>query len=378
MSSKPDENIKKLYKNLDKIQDSFNDSKRRKTVYTLYESLKQSGAYSNFKRDIHNTESYCKYNRHMCKELEFSVDKLFAEIYGTVHFSDILYNLQQLDWRYNERLDDKISTMIESEKSVDIHPLFNYYNNIKSKNIREHCSSKMLFWTILDGDIYFLMGKDRKYGEWTPFGGTCNDKNQRYKNCQILIEEGTIHSCLEKELYEETKGLLKTPPKDCKFMRYTIPYRLKKYHTALYFSYLNEDKNEVTRLVDNFDKRGDEYKQELQNKGINPDVYFEMSNIALIHIRDLESMIKNSLAHYRTSEFRGVFGDKTFINDSESFLHGLHEKGDTNGEKLDMFFIIGLIKYLSITYKQTYNNTRDIVDSLAEHIDKNTKCEYKF
>lgn len=301
---------------------------------------------------------------------------------------EITEYLNQLDKKYSEKLDQKIYKLYDKLVSENvpfnqIMEIKNYHKYIKKKNVKEHCAAKIVFWTLIDNEIYIFLGKNSKYKEWTPFGGTCNDKNQSNKSCPRLMAENTINDCLQKELFEESRGLLDKILFGCNFLPYVIPYRLKSYHTNIYFSYISNENQNIDKIINEFRNRNKDYAVFLQLNGVDPKPYFEMEDLDLIHINIFGRMMYNSMQYYHTQEFLNTFGDKKFTRDVENNLntllktYAIHKVEETE-EKLDMFFFIGLAKSLSHFFNKEYSSIEEIINDLSGYMMYHTTCEYHF
>lgn len=109
---------------------------------------------------------------------------------------------------------------------ISLPKINNFPTNIKRLKVRY--AGRLLLFTLINNNIYILMGVDKKYNEYTIPGGMCG-QNEPTLNCMI------------REVKEETKNIIEMPiAENCKVLRYNYPYRFVFKNDSVYnFIYSN-------------------------------------------------------------------------------------------------------------------------------------------
>lgn len=149
-------------------------------------------------------------------------------------------------------------------------------------------SAGILLYTIVDGDVYVLLGCDLKYKCWSDFGGKCEwvDNNEPMKTAA-------------REFYEETSGIVANELTLYTLLKKSgVCINCKSYHNNDYFMYLlYDDGTMANQYVIDFDKQ-----QQLLTHGPNHAHHDVMRYIEKYKMRWflLEDILSNPTERFRT------------------------------------------------------------------------------
>ena len=345
-----------IYRVLDDISSNYRRLPDR-DLDKFYHCLEQNGEYRRLRKlaeDVDYTRRDGVYR---------DIDRVFLNV-SSIRYPDLCRLIRQLGDYYQDNIDQQILSVI----SQTDNPMYNYYKSILTRVFRKSCSMKMIFYTREKGDFKFLLGRDAKYLEWTPLGGTCSGE-QRGKSCCDLYTRGDWHQCLKREMTEESREIISEPPDNCPHLDYIIPYGRDNYHSSIHFA----SSEDLDYVISEFKSRDTEkYREELISRGLDPKHYFEMSSLSLFTLVEFVELLDASL-HYYWNGFKVGFSDTRFAREADRVLSGIeYGKTNENSERLDPFFLVGLASALS-----PVRSTRELAEKIAEWIDKQSKCELK-
>ena len=119
--------------------------------------------------------------------------------------------------------------------------------NKTSKQVDEWCALRIIPFVLNDDkSVSLLLGLDKRFSEWTPFGGSCTEeKGSCYRKDTV-----TLKKCLARELTEESKNLLNLDKiidfVNCKYIHYVVKLMWANIHNNIYFSqWIGSDKETI-------------------------------------------------------------------------------------------------------------------------------------
>lgn len=255
------------------------------------------------------------------------------------------------------------------------------WNNRPKQQIYEMCAVRIIPYVVdKDGGISILLGLDKKFKEFTPFGGNCNEE----KGACSRRDTSSLRTCLARELSEESKEIIDLSKTvdfvNCKFVHYVVKLAWANMHNNIYFAqWIGDGKEEIISYFNDVE-RDKSLRKRLHSEGKNPKVinsYFEMDKIEFIPVtyEVLGEFIYNSIQDFYVQE-EMYKKDKTFYAQTSNTFSAMFKKypkkdtGNTNGRRLDPRFLLGLVEsvsdYFSNEYK--YNHVDDIVDDIVRYI----------
>lgn len=253
------------------------------------------------------------------------------------------------------------------------------------KQIDEWCATRIIPYKIeKDGIVSLLLGLDKKFKEFTPFGGACTNS----KGSCARKDTTSLKNCLARELSEESKELIDLNTTvdfvNCKYIHYVLNLTWGSdrvdMHNNIYFSqWVGDDKETIIKYFNDVE-RDKKLENRLRSEGKKDKViksYFEMDTIAFIPItyEVFGEYIYNSIQDFYKLE-ETYRKEPAFYNQVSDIFSALFKRyprknnGDTNGRRLDPRFLMGLIEaisdYFDNEYKYRYIN--DIVDDVIRYI----------
>ncbi|MDD4930688.1 MAG: hypothetical protein PHG66_00845 [Candidatus Colwellbacteria bacterium] len=257
----------------------------------------------------------------------------------------------------------------------------NWRSNPPKKQIDEQCAVRIIPYVIeKDGTISLFLGLDKRFKEWTPAGGACNEQ----KGSCSRRDTSSLKTCLARELSEESKEIIDLDQTvdfvNCRFIHYVVKLSWANMHNNIYFAQWTGDNKESIISYFNDAERDKSLRERLQSEGKTPKIvnsYFEMDSIDFIPVtyEVFGEYIYNSIQDFYKLE-ETYKKDKAFyaqISDTFSAMFKHYPKkdnGNTNGRRLDPRFLLGMVEaisdYLSNEFK--YKHVDDIVDDIIRYI----------
>jgi len=246
-------------------------------------------------------------------------------------------------------------------------------------NRKKFCALRILPFIVgKNGEISLLLGLDKRFKEWTPFGGNCSESTGSCHRKDTSI----LKKCLTRELSEESKLLIDLESTvdfaNCTYLQYIINIDIGDITNNIYFARWKGDSNKIISLYGN-KKRDDKIVEKLKmlklsDKGIKS--YFEMDKIEFITVTSevFGEYIYNSIQDfYRLEETYRK--DKVFYNQVTRLFSSLfktyhrRDMGDTRGRRFDPRFLMGLIESMAEYFDiDTYSYIDDIVDDITAYV----------
>lgn len=251
--------------------------------------------------------------------------------------------------------------------------------NKPKKQVDEFCAVRILPYVIeKDGGISILFGLDRKYKEWSPFGGSCGPQ----KGSCSRKETSELNSCLAREISEESKEIIDLNKTvdfvNCRYVHYVMKKSWANLHNNIYFAQWEGSDKETIIKHFNDKSRDDKLTKKLLEEKKEVKSYFEMESIEFIPINYdvFGEYIYNTIQDFYQKEAT-YKKDKVFhnqISDTFSALFRAYPESDkkknTDGKRLDPNFLLGFIDaiadYFANEFK--YKHIDDIVDDIIRYI----------